>query len=224
MIIKKIWNDPVWSKVSSSIILLMMASGYALIRSYLDKVDFIDVIMTFGNVPIRLWLIALILVIISVGYGLYSKSFYAKPFRYDSHTYNNDKELYDNLTKDLTPDGSIYFLRTNNFAGFPFHLSSLNELEHFYHKYSNDPRIEFFHPEIEQGRKNLMSSIDHFGNLICTYTFHGCRDYLQTVQPEWEEEKPDHFWKVVNDIHAAANQVCIDYDELVKLGRRLIKL
>lgn len=224
MNIKNIWNDPVWSKVISSIILLMMASGYALIKSYLDNVSFIDVIQTFGGVQIKLWLIVLIVVILLVGYGIYSKFFDNRHFRYDSHTYNNDKELYDNFTKDLPPDGSIYFLRTNNFAGFSFHLSSLDELKHFYYKYSNDPRIEFFHPELEQMRKQLMADIDKFDDLICINTFPGVRDDLQIVPPEWEEENPKRFWAVVDSIHAAAKQVCTDYDEFVKLGRRLIRL
>ena len=100
----------------------------------------------------------------------------------------------------------------------------MDELEDFYHKYSNDPRFEFFHPEIEQKRMILMEDIDHFMDIICVNTFLGNRDDLQTVPPEWEEKDPKQFREVVNSIHAAAQQVCNDYDDFVKFGKREIKM
>lgn len=224
MYIKRVWNDPVWSKVISSIILLILTSVCAIIKSYVDNTGIVDVVLSVGWKQIKLWHIVLVVVICLIGYGLYSKHKRSKQFRYDQHSYNSDKELYDSILKDLTPNGSIYFLRTNNFAGFSFHLSSLDELEDFYQKYSNDPRFEFFHPEIEQKRKTLMADIGHFEDVICINTFPGNRDDLQTVPPEWEEKDPRRFREVVNSIHAAAQQVCIDYDDFVKFGKREIKI
>ena len=222
--IKRVWNDPVWSKVISSIIILILTSVCAIVKSYVDNTGIIDVVLSVGWKQIKLWHIVLVVVICLIGYGLYSKHKLSKQFRYDQHSYNSDKELYDSILKDLTPNGSIYFLRTNNFAGFSFHLSSLDELEDFYHKYSSDPRFEFFHPDIEKKLRTLLSDIDHFEDVICVNTFPGNRDDLQFVPPEWEEKDPKHFWKVVNSIHAAAQQVCIDYDDFVKFGKREIKI
>ena len=223
-IIKKIWNDPVWSKVISVAIVAIITSIYAVIRSYIDNLSIGQIVKSLFMTHVQLWIIVLIIFIGLILYGIYVKYRKQKKFVYDQHAYENDKELYNSFLMDLTPNGSIYFLRTNNFAGFSFHLSSLGELENFYHKYSDDPRIEFFHPEIEQIRKKMMADIDSFEDLICVYTFPGSRDDLQTVPPEWEENNPNHFWDVVNKIHAAARQVCEDYDNFVKTGKRLIKM
>lgn len=222
--IKRVWNDPVWSKVISSIIILILTSVCAFFKSYVDNTGIIDVVLSVGWKQIKFWHIVLVVVICLIGYGLYSKLKLSKQFRYNRYSYNSDKELYDSILKDLTPNGSIYFLRTNNFAGFSFHLSSLDELEDFYHKYFNDPRFEFFHPEIEQKWKKLMETIDHFMDIICVNTFPGNKDDLQTVPPEWEEKDPKHFMDVVNSIHAAAQQVCNDYDDFLKFGKREIKM
>ena len=224
MDLKRVWNDPVWSKVISSIILLILASVYAIIKSHVDNLGLFDVVVSVGREQIKLWYIVLVVVIGLIGYGLFSKRKRSQQFRYDQHSYNSDKELYDSILRDLTPNGSIHFLRTNNFAGFSFHLSSLDELEDFYHKYSNDPRFEFFHPEVEQRRKSLMTDIGLFEDIICINTFPGNRDDLQTVPPEWEEKDPKHFRTVVNSINAAAQQVCNDYDDFVRFGKREIKL
>lgn len=223
-IFRKVWNDPVWSKVISGIILLILPSVYAFIKSCIDDVSFYDTLTDLMCTDVRLWIILLILIALCIGSWTFAQYRRSKVFVYDNHSYENDKNLYENHLKDLSPDGSIYFLRTNNFAGFSFHLSDLDELKKFSSKYTDDPRIEFFHPDLERLRQKLMTDIDQFEDLICVNTFPGSRDDLQTVPPEWEEENPNRFWEVVNAIHTAARQVCADYDEFVKLGKRVIRM
>jgi hypothetical protein len=66
--------------------------------------------------------------------------------------------------------------------------------------------------------------IDHFPKLICFSTFALGTEDIQTVPLEWEEEKPERFWSVVNGIHNAALTVCDEYDCFVKLGMGEIRL
>ena len=114
-------------------------------------------------------------------------------------------------------------MRTNNFAGFAFNLSSLDELDDFYHTHINDPSFEFLNPKLEEMRVNLMKEIDAFEGLIAENTFPGGRSGLQTVPPEWETKCPQRFWNVVNQIHCTAKSICADYDMIVKYGKRVIK-
>lgn len=220
----KVWKDPVWSKIISALILLAFSTLFVFIKSYIDDVGFIEYLKRLLLSEIQLWIVILLLIAVCVGCWGFVHYKEPKEFRYDNHSYENDIKLFESHLKDLTPNNSIYFLRTNNFAGFSFHLSSLSELEKFFAKYKDDPRIEFFHPQMESLRQKLMSDIDHFEDLLCVNTFPGSRDDLQTVPPEWETENPKHFWEVVDGIHTAAKQVCKDYDEFVKLGKRVIKI
>ena len=144
-------------------------------------------------------------------------------FRYDKQSFENDKAIYDTIIKELSYDGIIHFLRTNNFAGFSFRLSSLDELDDFYGTYKDDPGFEFLNPKLEKLRQQLMKDIDEFECLIAGNTFPGTRDGLQTVPPEWEHNNAGRFWEVVNQIHATAKRICEGYDTIVKKGKRLIR-
>lgn len=222
--IKKIWKDPVWSKVISALIIAILTSGYASVVAHITKTGFCETIKSMFESHALLWCIVLAVLAILIIYGAFVKYKKSRTFKYDNHSYENDRKLYDMMMKDLTPHGSISFLRTNNFAGFSFHISSIKELETFFYKYSDDPHAEFFNPEIENVYKTLLVDINHFQELICINTFALGTDDLQTVPPEWEEEKPEQFWSVVNGIHNAAQKVCDDYDRFVKLGMREIRL
>lgn len=221
---KKVWKDPVWSKVISALILTLLASGYGTVKAYVTNAGLRDSVKSIFVSNIPLWCIALAVFVILIVHGMFVKYRRSRTFKYDNHSYENDKRLYDAMMNDLTPHGSISFLRTNSFAGFSFHISSIKELEVFLDKYSNDPHVEFFNPKIENEYKTLLADINQFQNLICINTFAVGKEDLQTVPPEWEEEKPKQFWAVVKDLHNAAQKVCDDYDRFVRLGMREIRL
>ena len=221
---KNVWKDPVWSKVISALIVALLASGYASVKAYITNAGLWDTVKSIFVSYIPLWCIVLTFFVILIVYGIIVKYRKLRTFKYDNHSYENDKRLYDMVMKDLTPHGSITFLRSNNFAGFSFHLSSIKELEVFFYKYSDNPQAEFLNPKIENEFKTLLADIKSFQDLICYNTFAVGTDDLQTVPSEWEEEKPEQFWSVVNDLHSAATKVCDDYDRFVRLGKREIKL
>jgi hypothetical protein len=218
--LRKLWNDPVGGSVIGSIILMILTSVGAIILKYIGGSSYIDALWMIANYDVKLWVFVLVVIGYFVLKGLVSK--YGS-FRYDGHSYENDKKIYDTIIKNLSNDGIIYFLRTNNFAGFSFRLSSLDELYDFYHSYNDDPNFEFLHPKLEEMRKKLMEDIDVFTGLIAVNTFPGLGEDIQTVPPEWETNCPDRFWNVVNKIHESAKCICADYDMIVKYGKRVIK-
>lgn len=219
-LLRKLWNDPVGASVIGSIIFMVLTSIGAALLKFLGGDSYIGALWKIANFDVKLWIFAIVVVCYFVLKGLVAKY---GPFRYDSHSYENDKKIYDTIIKDLSNDGVIYFLRTNNFAGFSFHLSSLEELDDFYHSYVNDPNFEFLHPKLEEMRQKLMGDIDEFEGLIAVNTFPGLREDLQTVPPEWETKCPERFWDAVNKIHESAKSICADYDMIVKYGKRVIK-
>lgn len=131
-----------------------------------------------------------------------------------------DRTTYLRIKRLLPPKGGVAFVRQNNFAGFSFPLSALKDLQEYYYDNADDPSFEFLDPILESLRVELFSSTDRFLDLIGTNTFPTHLSGRNTVPPEWEEENPDRFWKVVNDLHRTAKSFCAAYDELVKQGRR----
>ena len=219
--LKKVWHDPVGASLIASVIVILLTPLCAAIWAWLGEDSFWSTLIKIANVDVKLWVVFVLALVYSIIRGLVAKY---GVFRYDGHSYENDKKIYDTIIKDLSNDGIIYFLRTNNFAGFSFRLSSLDELYDFYHSYNDDPNFEFLHPKLEEMRKKLMGDIDEFTGLIAVNTFSGLGEDIQTVPPEWETQCPERFWDVVNKIHNAAKNICSDYDMIVKTGKRVIKL
>lgn len=130
-----------------------------------------------------------------------------------------DKELFNKILNILPKDGSILFLRNNNFAGFSFPRESLNDLHSFEHECTH-PDFEFLDPELEALRGELQKNIDAFTSEIGLSTFPANISGRNTVPPEWEETQPERFDKVVNKLHELSSNICKNYDDLVKTARR----
>ena len=108
---KKVWKDPVWSKVISALIVALFASGYASVKAYITNAGLWDTVKSIFVSYIPLWCIVLAFFAILILYGIIVKYRKWRTFKYDNHSYENDKRLYDMVMKDLTPHGSITFLR-----------------------------------------------------------------------------------------------------------------
>jgi hypothetical protein len=130
-----------------------------------------------------------------------------------------DRRVYEILVKVLPWDGSLHFIRHNNFAGFFFNLDRLNDLHEFEHECEN-PSFEFIDPDLEGLRVALREHIREFTHLIAYETFPTNRAGCNAVPEEWEYEQPERFDRVVNRLHDAAKEACGTYDALVKLATR----
>ena len=218
--LNKLWYDPVGASVIASVIVILLTPLCAAIWSWFGEDTFWGTFRKIANFDVKLWIVVVIVLAYFIIRGIATK--YGS-FRYDNHSYENDKAVYDTILKELSYDGIIQFLRTNNFAGFAFRLSSLDELDNFYHIHESDPGFEFLNPKLEIMRVKLMKDIDEFEGLIAVNTFPGIREDLQTVPPEWETNNPERFRDVINKIHNTAKNICADYDMIVKYGKRVIK-
>ncbi len=120
--LKKFWNDPVGASVISSVIVILLTPLCAAVYSWFGEDSFWGTLIKIAHVDVKLWIIFVLAIAYVIIRGLVAK--YGS-FSYDNHSYENDKAIYDTILKELSFDGIILFLRNNNFAGFPFRLSSL---------------------------------------------------------------------------------------------------
>jgi hypothetical protein len=130
-----------------------------------------------------------------------------------------DKKILRDFMETVPSNGSIRFLRTNNFAGFSFEWKRLEDIEAFFHD-RNGPDHEFLDPELEATRQKFRESCQGLLVALATNTFPTNSEGRQAVPDDWETEAPERFNRVVNEIHTAAEAVCSTYDDLVRLARK----
>lgn len=130
-----------------------------------------------------------------------------------------DKKVYVRLVRILPWNGSLHFIRHNNFAGFSFETARLNDLYEFQHECEN-PAFEFIDSDLEGFRSALRQSIQKFTQTVSFQTFPSHIPGWNEVPEEWEYEQPDRFERVVNLLHDTAGEACATYDALVKLATR----
>ena len=219
---KKIWNDPVWSKVIATIIILLGTTIWTAIKAHQNKIDFRTALANFWTYKVDIWIIFIAAVSVLAIYW-FKKRFIEKIFHYDAETLELDRQIFDKIRNDLLPqNGSIYFLRNNNFAGFAFRINALDDLDKIeYENIKSD--FEFFHPQLEQLKTELINKVRHFTTQIAGNTF-STKNGLQAVPPEWEIEQPKRFWEVVDDLSRTQREICDKYDELIRTGRRILKV
>lgn len=130
-----------------------------------------------------------------------------------------DKRVYELLIKVLPWDGSINFIRTNNFAGFSFENARLDDLHEFEYHCKN-PAFEFIDPDLEALRANLLELVNRFTLTITSETFPTHNVERNSVPEEWESEQPERFNRVVTELHETAKRIIETYGSLVKTATR----
>jgi len=219
---KNIWVDPVWSKVIAAIILAIAAVIWTVISAEINDIDFHTAWINFLTFNIQLWWLTIGVIILLLLFWL-RQNFKKSSFQYDDETLKLDRQIFEKIRTELLPQtGAIYFLRHNNFAGLSFNTDSIQDLDSFEHECKKSD-FEFLNPDLEKIKIELLNSVDHFIEQITFQTF-PTNNGRQTVPPEWELEQHERFWEVVNDIHKTKFQICDKYDELIKLGRRVLKI
>lgn len=217
-LLKKIWNDPVGSKVIAALIIFIFSVIWTVYSASHNNIDIWTAFLNFWTYSISLWIIALVsILLISLNLII------SRQFKYTEETLILDKQVYEDIKVNLLPqNGSISFLRSNNFAGFSFNINNLNDVVNFENALSNST-FYFLNPRLEKIKTELAVKISHFNTLIAFNTFVTPNGF-QTVPPEWETNQPERFWEVVNDLHSTTNDLCRIYDELIKTGRTILKI
>jgi|SRR5690606_5688589 len=225
----KIWRDPVWSKVISVGIIAILGAVFVYVKSLIDQQAFLVSLSVIAKTKIDLWIVFLILVVGVVAFFLFLKrskrdksSVKIKP-TYTEAQIEHDKRLFEELKSKMPTNGSIQFIRENNFAGFSFFWKDLNDFDYVMENISN-PDVRFIDEQIEKIRKEVFDEIKKYRYYLATKAFtievndSGRR---ASVPPEWEHQQPEMFSEVVNTLHDVAGKICDLYDELISKGKHL---
>lgn len=137
----------------------------------------------------------------------------------ENETIRTSKQPSSRKAQTVPSNGTIRFLRTNNFAGFSFEWKRLEDIERFVED-RNGPDHEFLDLELEAARQRFRENCRALLVALATNTFPTTNQDRQAVPPEWEIEAPERFNSAVEEISAAADAVCSTYDDLVRLARK----
>lgn len=130
-----------------------------------------------------------------------------------------DCRIADLFFKKLPFNRSIDFIRHNDFSGFSFKLSSLDDLHEFEYICKN-PSFCFDDSELEQLKNELLMHVQGFTMLIAINTFPTHSIGWCSVPKEWEGDQPERFNCVVNSIHDSARSIVSCYSNMVLMIRR----
>lgn len=210
IMIKKIWNDPVLSKVISTGILLSLTAIISWISSLLNHISFMDNWNEVINTPL-IWIIIAVFTLIII-YPLFRK----KKFKYDEVSLNQDKLLLNQIiTKDLPTSFFDDYFRSYDFGGsfLREHLNPLMDFEYI----RKNPQYEFNNPTLENIKKELLSNISSFKDHIVRNTIVNEYGVLKVLDAIKEDDKL--FISYKNTAHSLANKICNDYDTLIRTMR-----
>ena len=130
-----------------------------------------------------------------------------------------DKKILRSFLETVPSNGTIKFLRTNNFAGWSFDINRLDDIETFLYD-RNGPDYEFIDPELEATRQIFCESCNTFLLAVATHTFTTTNPDWRAVPDDWEDPNPERFANAVRDLHTSAETVCSTYDNLVRQARK----
>lgn len=221
---QKIWKDPVWSKVIAALLIGIGTVILSYIYSIISNISFQESFIAFWKTNIQLWVIALFIIIYIFIATIYKYvNLDKKKFKYDSDTLKLDISLFNKIRNELLPkNGTIEWLRHFNFAGNSFDREYLKEPSNFEYE-GKQADFEFFNPELEKITKVLLFEIIRFNETMCLKTFTvGLKN--QSIPSEWELTDSEGFWKLVKEIHENTHNICTKYDELVRVGRSILKV
>ena len=207
-----LWKDPVVSAALGAIL-------YASIITVFQNINIGQGLRRMLMLKIDLWIYISALVVFIIVYELVKK---AKRFRYDEQTLILDRTLFSRIRKqELLFDNKIHWLRYQDF-GAPFkseQLMAINVLT----EENDKPDFEFLNPKLEKKKKKLVRAVNEFQERTSSYIF-GREAGLVSIPPEWEFRQTDRFHKALRETDEKRKDVCRQYDEFVKLGRRVLKV
>lgn len=211
-----IWKDPVFAGVISGVIGALISNW---IISVSTNRSFFSVLKEFGNVKISLWALVVFVVVFALVYMYFKRK---NRFNYDTEFLALDRAVLNGIREQMVFQKDIIrWIRGHDF-GVGFESEYLIQLGDFKEE-SMKPESEFMHPKLEKQRKELVKSVAELLSTLesCCYSN---RDHLLSVPPEWEYLQPDRYEDAFRAIEIRRNNVCVSYDELVRMGRRILKV
>lgn len=208
--IKKIWKDPVWSKVISAGILFLCSVAYSWFKTFVNDESFMVNWVEVLNTPFT-WVIICGFILIMI-YQLCRR----KKFKYDEISFNQDETLFNQITtKDLPAVFFDDYFRNYDF-GASFLRDKLIPLTNF-ESIRQNPKYEFNNPELENIKKELLSNISSFKDYLFRYTIANENGILLVLDAIKEDDKRFIIYKTT--VHKLADNICETYDNLIRTMR-----
>lgn len=134
------------------------------------------------------------------------------------HRFEADRKVLRDIMTALPGDSaSLYHLKNHNFDWI-FALEWFEDLQRFV--YMDGAEYEFLDKELEDDRKKLRRSSVKFLRNIATETCNARTNGWKEIPEEWEDEQPERFRRVLNLLNNGAEQVYIEYQNLIRKGRQ----
>ena len=131
-----------------------------------------------------------------------------------------DLNLLRRIREILPSNGSIAFIKRNNFAGFSFDWDEMEQLHAFITE-TEKPEFRFIDSELETFKESLSINIRAFLNKLASNSFYVNGSSKRASIPEdWEISQPDRFFEVVDFLDEKKANAWSSYNELINIGRR----
>jgi hypothetical protein len=131
-----------------------------------------------------------------------------------------DHHLFKKLLTELPSKGSIGRVKNADQAAKIF-SSDLKQFFDFLHEWNNADH-EFQNKKIEAMRIELISHIEDYCNCSVTNRFPTNTPGLLSLASEWEQENPQRYYKVIEDLTTFSDRVFDTHQKIVRLGKELL--
>ncbi len=127
------------------------------------------------------------------------------------------KVLRDIISVLPSNSAALHHLHNHNFDWI-FALEWFEDLQKFV--YMDGAEHEFLDSELECDRKKLQKSSLEFLNNIAVETCNARTNGWKEIPEEWEDEQPKRFERVLSLLNNGAEQVYVEYQNLIRKGRQ----
>lgn len=219
---KKIWTDPVLSKIISFGLIGLITLLINALKSYSNQTDFQTEFLTFWNLEIKLWIVSLFLFLIYISF-LFTKR-KKKGFTYDKETLELDKKFFEKIRTELFNQNAVLNLKNNTFSSCPIETSEFDFVGNTLRLFDN-PNSEFLNPKLEELKIKLTNSLENLDENLRNSLFgnghYTGEDIIVSLPKEWEYER---YMAKQKEMRDAENETFNNFEQLVKESRRVLKI
>lgn len=208
--LKKIWTDPVFSKVIGQGIIVIL--GLLIIFFYQE---FIYLLM----MDIKLWLVLSVILGLLISY----LSIFLFRFRYSEKTRDLDTKLFERIRNELLTQDDIMEVRNNGFSSNPFETTRIRFIRAFIEE-NQKSDFTFFNPKLEQKKGDMSEALRKLNIKLATYIFGTGNPGWVSIPREWEINDPDRLDEAIEEITICENAVTESYDNFIRVGRKILKV
>lgn len=133
-----------------------------------------------------------------------------------------DAQLFSRFLECLPYDGAIGILERTDMAG-PIRYHALDQLREFIASWADEAH-RFHDDGLDQRRVNLLVTTQELLVALARDTFPVGPTECCAVPSEWSHEQPDRFREVSTRLNRLASEVFKQHQELVRYGRRKLRV